>query len=335
MRRSLTILTILALTSAMAPAQTLKDYLKLRKEYGIQSALTIDELDGMVGKRVVEVQCVIKGTFRVGEQDTLLVERPDGDNLAIEAAALPDWVQNGESKVRALVEANRPGLNNVLTARLVAITPDGPITDIETKARKAEEAKEAKAASARNYAVRPTAARGGFYRTTPTASVARSPYTPVYAAFIKKWNPRLSRTDAELIASCVIGFSQRKGIDPRLIMAIVMTESDFNPRCTSSAGAMGLGQLMPENVRELGLNNGYDNIQNLYGTATLIRNHLDKYSKMTNNDYDTLVLALAGYNAGDGAVKKYGGVPPYRETQNYVKKVIRYYEALAGVRIAR
>lgn len=163
----------------------------------------------------------------------------------------------------------------------------------------------------------------------------RSEVTPIYAGFIRKWNPKLSASDANLIATCVIGFSVRKGIDPRLIMAIIMTESDFNPRCTSTAGAMGLGQLMPENVRELGLNNGYDNIQNLYGTATLIRNHLDKYRKMTSNDYDTLVLALAGYNAGDGAVKKYGGVPPYRETQNYVKKVIRYYEQLAGIRVSR
>lgn len=332
MHRSISLLTLLALTVVATPAQTLKEYLKFRKEYGIQSALTVEELDGMVGRRVVEVQCVVKGTFRVGDQQTLLVERTGGDNLAIDAPNLPDWVQNGEAKVRALVEANRPGLNNLLKARLVAITPDGPITDLEVKAQKAEEARLAKT---RRNPAEPVAARGSFYRTPANTAIPRSEVTPIYSNFIRSWNRKLSKADADLIATCVIGFSLKRGIDPRLIMAIVMTESDFNPRCTSSAGAMGLGQLMPENVRELGLNNGYDNIQNLYGTATLIRNHLDKYSKMTTNAYDTLVLALAGYNAGDGAVKRYGGVPPYRETQNYVKKVIRYYEQLAGIRISR
>ena len=266
--RTLNLVASLILTVALAPAQTLKDYLKLRKEYGIQSALTVDELDGMVGKRVVEVQCLVKGTFKVGDQQTLLVERTGGDNLAIDAEDLPDWVQNGEAKVRALVEASRPGLNSALKAHLVAITPDAPISSLEEKQRKSEETR---ATKLRRTANEPVAARGNFYRTPANMSVPRSEVTPIYASFIKRWNPKLSNSDANLIATCVIGFSLKNGIDPRLIMAIVMTESDFNPRCTSSAGAMGLGQLMPENLRELGLNNAYDNIQNLYGTAKLIR----------------------------------------------------------------
>jgi len=154
---------------------------------------------------------------------------------------------------------------------------------------------------------------------------------PQYTAFIKGRNKKLSDQDAERIAEGILAYSAHFGVDARLIVAIIVTESDFNPNSTSNKGAMGLGQLMPVNERELGLTNAYDIDQNLWGTVKLVRGHIDKYSAKTNDSFEALVLALAGYNAGNGAVKKFGNkVPPYRETQNYVRKVIDMYSQLCG-----
>jgi soluble lytic murein transglycosylase-like protein len=83
---------------------------------------------------------------------------------------------------------------------------------------------------------------------------------------------------------------------------------------------------MPSNVREMGVSNAYDTMQNLSATVRLVRGHLEQYQ----SKYDSLVLSLAAYNAGPGAVRKYGGVPPYRETRNYVKKVLNLYRQFCG-----
>ncbi|NFS94650.1 hypothetical protein FDF05_17245, partial [Clostridium botulinum] len=114
--------------------------------------------------------------------------------------------------------------------------------------------------------------------------------------------------------------SNKYNVDACLIAAIIKQESDFNPNETSGAGAMGLMQLMPETLAELGVNNPYDPYQNIMGGTKEISQLL----KLYNGD---MILALAGYNAGSGNVKKYGGVPPFKETQQYVIKVPAYYEA--------
>ena len=134
------------------------------------------------------------------------------------------------------------------------------------------------------------------------------------------------------MAQGILGFSKLYGVDAMLIVAMVICESDFNPNEVSHAGAMGLGQLMPETVQDYGITNPFDSIQNLYGTVREIRTHIDKYRGETGDAYQSLVLGLAAYNAGEGAVRRHGGVPPYRETQKYVKKVINLYAKLRGYR---
>ena len=117
----------------------------------------------------------------------------------------------------------------------------------------------------------------------------------------------------------------REGVDPALVRAIVAHESGFNANATSSAGAQGLMQLMPATARGLGVTNSYDPAQNIAGGTHLIRTLLDRY------DGD-LSLALAAYSAGPGAVARYGGIPPYGETQAYVRDVTASYQRTTSER---
>ena len=111
---------------------------------------------------------------------------------------------------------------------------------------------------------------------------------------------------------------------PALIHAVVRAESAYRSDALSSKGAMGLMQLMPATAKRYGVNDRSDPAQNLRGGTEYLRDLL----QMFDND---LQLALAAYNAGENAVIKYGNqIPPYNETQNYVRKVIRFYQAMDG-----
>lgn len=109
-------------------------------------------------------------------------------------------------------------------------------------------------------------------------------------------------------------YANRNGLSPDLLRAVIQVESGFNPYAVSVKGAMGLMQLMPATATELGVSNPFHPEQNIRGGSVYLKRLLDKF----DND---LTLALAAYNAGPSAVDRYGDVPPYRETKNYVKKV--------------
>jgi len=119
--------------------------------------------------------------------------------------------------------------------------------------------------------------------------------------------------NAEIFEDLVREHSQRQSLRPELVRAVIQVESGFDPRATSSKGAMGLMQLMPQTARSLGVLNAYDPGENIRGGTVYLRQLLDKFGSEQ--------LALAAYNAGPGAVDKYDGVPPYRETKDYVRKV--------------
>lgn len=117
--------------------------------------------------------------------------------------------------------------------------------------------------------------------------------------------------------------AEKNGVDPAVFQALVQTESDFNPKLVSSAGAMGLCQLMPATAAQLGVKDPFDPQQSLEGGAK----YLAQMVKQFNGD---LKLALAAYNAGPGAVTRAGGVPPFPETQDYVRKVLSRAENYRG-----
>ena len=112
-------------------------------------------------------------------------------------------------------------------------------------------------------------------------------------------------------------------VDENLLKAVAKAESGFDASATSSAGAMGVMQLMPSTAKSLGIQNAYNAHDNIMGGAKILSQNLSRY------DGD-ISLALAGYNAGCGNVDKYGGIPPFEETENYVKKVLKYYKEAQG-----
>lgn len=111
--------------------------------------------------------------------------------------------------------------------------------------------------------------------------------------------------------------ASRHNVDAALVKAVIHTESYFNPHATSHKGASGLMQLMPQTAEKLGVTDLYNPRQNINGGTKYLSQLMKRYS-------NSLSLVLAAYNAGENAVARYRGIPPYKETQNYVKKVLSY-----------
>ena len=118
-------------------------------------------------------------------------------------------------------------------------------------------------------------------------------------------------------ASEISAAATRNGVDPKLLTGLIRAESNFDPNATSSAGAQGLTQLMPGTAASLGVTNPLDPAQAIEGGAKYLRQQLDRFGGDASK-------ALAAYNAGPGAVERFGGVPPYAETQAYVRKVLSF-----------
>lgn len=152
---------------------------------------------------------------------------------------------------------------------------------------------------------------------SPSVTVAPKPAAKAARAF----SPKTMSVSDPKIEQVIEEMSKRHGVDVNLIKAIIKTESNNNPRAVSMKGARGLMQLMPPTARGLGVTNSLDPAQNVDGGVRYLKQLMALYG-------GNLELSLAAYNAGPGAVERHRGVPPYRETQQYVKKIGDLYGSL-------
>ena len=130
----------------------------------------------------------------------------------------------------------------------------------------------------------------------------------------KSTTPLVSRSKSAPYEASISEHARRQGVAEDLVRAVIQAESAFNPSAVSVKGAMGLMQLMPATAKELGVHDPFNPEQNIRGGVTYLKQLLNRYDNKVE-------LALAAYNAGIGNVEKYGAVPPFKETQNYVKKI--------------
>ena len=148
-----------------------------------------------------------------------------------------------------------------------------------------------------------------------TSSDNTTPFKDKVFSSLNRYDSATSKEIDELIAT----YSAKNNLDKDFVKALIKQESGFQTDATSHCGAMGLMQLMPSTASSMGVKNAYDAKQNIAGGKKYLKGLMDRYD-------GNMELALAAYNAGPGAVNKYGGVPPYKETQNYVKNVLSNYQ---------
>jgi soluble lytic murein transglycosylase-like protein len=172
--------------------------------------------------------------------------------------------------------------------------------------------------------IAPQGALADFYKYEDNNGVVHLTNVPTSAKY--RWFMRESGKALSTLYffdKIITGASSKWGIDPSLVKAVIKAESDFDPHAVSKAGARGLMQLMPETARLMGVNNLDDPEENVEGGIRYLKYLLKRFNW-------NVPLALAAYNAGEDAVRKYGGIPPYKETRRYVEKVLIYRKIFGG-----
>ncbi len=202
------------------------------------------------------------------------------------------------------VDGQNPSYANRAGSRKTTITPFSEVLKQQEKNINASEAVKT-AATKENISTEKTSSQ----KATSAANVAETKGT----TGTRHSDGTLTTTLADIFRRA----SEKYGVSYDFLTAVAKAESNFNPNCVSSAGAKGIMQIMPAEAKGLGIQDVFDAEQNIMGSAKLLAAHLKKFNGDTT-------LAAAAYNAGSGRVKQYGGVPPFKETQNYVNKIAAY-----------
>ena len=347
----LSILLIPASALGVSPEEYLKLRAKHRPDLRLSYAV-IQESPGQYVEKVFELRGVVDGFVRrdsvLGFMLTLegrqaaMVNGTEADSVVITSP--------NKQRLRVLAKVADSGAGNVASLDALAVANDAELAILERElARKAPPAVQSPAPNRKG--TRPAVANGtrGITPSRGGATLASmgvsalaarvlSPEAqqiyPYYRDHVWSCNKRLNQDEVDAIAVSLLYYCQAWQVDPRLAVAMIMAESDFRPHITSHKGAMGLGQIMPDEARVHRLQNPYDPVENLGAAIRILRGKLDRYRDHTyppgQYTLNQIKLALASYNAGPGAVRKYGGVPPYKETRNYIKKILRIYSDLCG-----
>jgi soluble lytic murein transglycosylase len=168
----------------------------------------------------------------------------------------------------------------------------------------------------------PLSARADIYKYVDANGVIHFTNTPTnsqYNLYLKERSPRSSSVDTSAIRAIISRHAATFRLEEALVRAVIKAESGFNPRAVSKKGALGLMQLMPDTARLLKVRDPLDAEENIRGGSRYLRLMLDEF----NGNLD---LALAAYNAGPNAVRRHGGIPPYKETRIYVDRVKTYMQ---------
>lgn len=306
-------------------ALSAREYATLRKKLGaIPLAKAKANLADCLGK-VTEVRGRVAGVSKGSSGITIIICTREDDSYLIDTDTPP--VENPGPALACLVRIGDASTHSLSELKLIAFTYDSELRRLEEAWSRAD--------AARSSVSHTKTASATDNNSTRVRTYSIEELVRAYRQAVKRFNPKLSDSQADTIARSILAFSYRYGVDARLVCAVILAESQFRITATSPAGTMGLGQLMPTTAAGLGVNNAFDPVENIYGSVRYIRSMLDRMSggkKWNELSWGELALALAAYNAGPGAVKRHGGIPPYRETQNYVRKVISIYKQLCGVK---
>jgi hypothetical protein len=293
------------------------EYRQKARQLGAVTIYSVSQLQQIRQRKptaALEVWGNVGGVLQCQDSVTLILRLPDGESAELKAKSLPPEIQTGV-RIKALVRGKDSLAISALDIEIMVLDDGLRRNPSPTRPEP-------------RLALAPVP--GTTLTPAPTASLpSRGGDDRLLTCkrAIAYFNPRLSQQDIDTIASSIVTYSSSAGIDPYLVIALVAAESRFNPNACSYKGAMGLGQLMPGTANGMGVGDPFDPVQNLAGAIRLLQGHLAKYRDQPNQ----VALALAAYNAGGGAVKKHGGVPPYRETRNYIWKVYEYYCWMYGV----
>jgi hypothetical protein len=286
------------------------------KPFDVVSGQQLDQARRSDPVRCLQISGSIQGLMKSGDTTYIILKLIDEGTVEVQCAGAREEITAG-ARVRCLAKPTGPSWRSRL--QLLDITWDQtPVEVLVSAARaalKIPPKNQAGIAESREALRRQAASQ----QPLPSRSGDQA---LVCSRAIASLNPRLSAKELDTICSSVMTYSTQYGVDPYLVVAVIAAESRFNPNARSYKGAAGLGQLMPATAAAHGVD-PYDPVDNLHVAIRIIRRNLDKY----NGDP---LKALAAYNAGTGAVKKHGGVPPYRETRNYLWKIYEYYCWIRG-----
>lgn len=307
----------------------------------VESASQITQNLAVLDGKVLDMSGQIMGVISRGSEKTVLLKlETDTLSLHIPTAFENSSLLSPGVRVRALVDVHAK-LDAPVQLSLIAVASP---TDKDSLAKAADTSAVVLPPRAGSISALPAPPEDveevkpsyeAQAQTSPQSKKSTDPADPdavvaaqkaAYKQMIQSTNKKLKSAQANEIAEAILRAGLKEKMDPRFLAAIIGVESDYDITCLSSSGAMGLGQIMPFNLKEAGITDPWNPTQNVFGTAKLLRGHLNDYKDRPNGT----LLAVAAYNAGPGAVRRAGyKVPNGAQVRRYVWKVYYRYKALA------